>query len=495
MVTDRARDVDVVVIGLGPGGEHAAGTLAEAGLSVAGVESGLVGGECPYWGCVPSKMMIRAADLLAEGHRVSQQAGSAAVHPDWAPVARRIRDEATDDWHDTVAAERFTGKGGILVRGHGRITAPGEVTVTPVTGGRASADGEAQVLRARRGIVIATGTRPAVPPVPGLAGTPFWTNREAIETEQVPRSLVVLGGGAIGAELAQVFARFGSRATIAEGADRLLPLEEPEAGNLLAGVFTREGITVHTGRPAARVAYADGSGFTVTLDGGEDLTGDALLVATGRRTDLAAVGVSAVGIDERLRAIPVDEFMRAAPSVWALGDITGKGAFTHMSMYQASIIIDDILGRDGFCAEYHAVPRVTFTDPEVGAVGLTEAQAREQGLQVRTSTTQVPTSARGWIHKAGNDGFIKLVKDADRGVLVGATSAGPWGGEVLGALAVAVHAAVPVQRLRQMIYAYPTFHRAIEAALDALADDGETAGCGPCDEPRAARPAASPPTP
>ena len=160
--------------------------------------------------------------------------------------------------------------------------------------------------------------------------------------------------------------------------------------------------------------------------------------------------------------------MRAAPGVWALGDITGKGAFTHMSMYQASIVIDDILGRDGPCAEYHAVPRVTFTDPEVGAVGLTEAQAREQGLRVRVSTTQVPTSARGWIHKAGNDGFIKLVEDADRGVLAGATSAGPWGGEVLGALAVAVHAAVPVQRLREMIYAYPTFHRAIETALDGL---------------------------
>jgi pyruvate/2-oxoglutarate dehydrogenase complex dihydrolipoamide dehydrogenase (E3) component len=494
-VTNRVRDVDVVVIGLGPGGEHAAGTLAEAGLSVVGVESRLVGGECPYWGCVPSKMMIRAADLLAEGRRVPQLAGSAAVDPDWAPVARRIRDEAADGWDDTVAAERFTGKGGILVRGHGRITAPGEVTVTPVTGGRAEADGEAAVLRPRRGIVIATGTGPAVPPIPGLAGTPFWTNREAIETEQAPQSLVVLGGGAIGAELAQVFGRFGGRVTIAEGADRLLPLEEPEAGDLLAGVFTREGITVRTGRLAARVAYADESGFTVTLHGGEDLAGDSLLVATGRRTDLAAVGVGAVGIDEKLRAIPVDEFMRAAPGVWALGDITGKGAFTHMSMYQASIVIDDILGRDGFCAEYHAVPRVTFTDPEVGAVGLTEAQAREQGMRVRVSTAQVPTSARGWIHKAGNDGFIKLVEDADRGVLAGATSAGPWGGEVLGALAVAVHAAVPVQRLREMIYAYPTFHRAIEAALDGLPAGDRLPRWSPCDEPRARRAAASPPSP
>jgi pyruvate/2-oxoglutarate dehydrogenase complex dihydrolipoamide dehydrogenase (E3) component len=234
-------------------------------------------------------------------------------------------------------------------------------------------------------------------------------------------------------------------------------------------VFGQEGITVRTGRPAARVAHSPAGGFTVTLDGGEALTGAALLVATGRRTDLAGIGVAAVGIDGKLRAVPVDERMRAAPGVWALGDITGKGAFTHMSMYQAGIVVDDILGRAGHAAEYHAVPRVTFTDPEVGSVGLTEAQARQQGLAVRTAVTQIPGSSRGWIHKAGNDGFIKLVEDTRAGVLVGATSAGPCGGEVLSALVVAVHARVPVRRLREMIYAYPTFHRAIE---DALADLG-----------------------
>jgi pyruvate/2-oxoglutarate dehydrogenase complex dihydrolipoamide dehydrogenase (E3) component len=478
-MTDRERDVDVVVIGMGPGGEHAAGTLAEAGLLVAGVEGRLVGGECPYWGCVPSKMMIRAGDLLAEARRIPGMAGRAEVAPDWAPVARRIRDEATDNWDDTVAADRFTGLGGILVRGHGRITAPGTVTVAAALG----QDGAPQVLRASRGIVIATGSKPAVPPIPGLAGTPFWTNHEAIEAERVPESLVVLGGGAVGAELAQVFTRFGSRVTVAEGADRLLPLEEPEAGDLLAGVFGRDGIAVRTGRPAAAVACSPASGFTVTLDGGEELSGEALLVATGRRADLAAVGADAVGIDERLRAIPVDDHMRAAPGVWALGDITGKGAFTHMSMYQADIVINDILGRDGYGAEYHAVPRVTFTDPEIGAVGLTEREAREQGLTVRTSVKQVPESARGWIHKAGNDGFIKLVEDCERGVLAGATSAGPWGGEVLGALVVAVHAAVPVQRLREMIYAYPTFHRAIEDALAGLGPPAR--GWCPCDEARA----------
>jgi len=461
-MTERERDVDVVVIGMGPGGEYAAGALAEAGLVVAGVEARLVGGECPYWGCVPSKMMVRAADLLMEGHRVNGMAGAARIDPDWAPVARRIRDEATDNWDDKVAEERFTDLGGILVRGHGRISAPGEVTVTPARPG-----GEDQVvLRARRGIVINTGTAPAVPPIPGLAGTPYWTNREAIETERVPGSLVVLGGGAAGMELGQVFARFGSRVTVVEKKDRLLPKEEPEAGDLLADVFRREGIVVHTGQHVTGVRH-NGAGFTITTGSGE-LTADALLVATGRRTDLAAVGAGAVGIDESLRAIPVDDHLRAAPGVWALGDITGKGAFTHISIYQARIVVADILGEPSFPAQYHAVPRVTFTDPEVGAVGLTEAQARERERSVRTALYPIPRSARGWIHKAGNDGFIKLVEDAGTGVLVGATSAGPAGGEVLGALALAVHARVPVPVMRQMIYAYPTFHRAIEDALAEL---------------------------
>ena len=458
------RDVDVIVIGMGPGGEYAAGQLAEAGLIVAAVEARLVGGECPYWGCIPSKMMIRAADLLAEGRRIPGMAGSAQLSPDWAPVARRIRDEATDSWDDTVAADRFTGKGGLLVRGHGRITGPGEVTVTPVPA-PGQAPGPGQLLRARRAIIINTGTTPAVPPIPGLAGTPFWTNREAIETERVPSSLLVLGGGAIGAELAQVFARFGSKVTVVEAAGQLLPMEEPEAGQLLADTFTAEGIRVCTGQSAQRVGHGDG--FTLTLQDGTDLSGEALLVATGRRTDLAGVGAGAAGIDESLRAIPVDEHLRAAPGVWALGDITGKGAFTHVSMYQARIVVSDVLGEDAPRAEYHAVPRVTFTDPEVGAVGLTEAQARGQGLAVRTGTTKLAGSARGWIHRA--EGFIKLVADADRGILAGATSAGPDGGEVLSALTLAVHARVPVDRLREMIYAYPTFHRAIEDALSGLA--------------------------
>ncbi|MGI8449617.1 MAG: FAD-dependent oxidoreductase [Streptosporangiaceae bacterium] len=265
-----------------------------------------------------------------------------------------------------------------------------------------------------------------------------------------------------------MFARFGARVAVVEALPRLLPAEEPEAGDLLAAVFGREGIAVHTGTRAEQVSH-DGSRFTVNLAGGEALTAQRLLVATGRRADHSALGVGAHGIDESAAAIGTDERMRAAEGLWALGDITGKGAFTHVSMYQAAIAAADILGQDWPGADYRAVPRVTFTDPEIGSVGLTVAQARAQGLPVRTGITQLPSSARGWIHKAGNDGFIKLIEDPRRGVLIGATSAGPAGGEVLGALVVAVHGQVPVADLRTMIYAYPTFHRAIEAALDDLA--------------------------
>ena len=451
---------DVVVIGMGPGGEYAAGALAEAGLHVTGIEERLVGGECPYFGCIPSKMMIRAGNLIAETRRVPGMAGTSTVTPDWSPVALRIREEATDYWNDKVAADRFEAKGGHLVRGRGTITGPGEVTVPSASDG-------ARVFRARRGIVINSGTAPVIPPIQGLAGTPYWTNREIVQTEQVPESMIVLGGGAVGTELAQVFSRFGTEVTVVEAQPRLVSFEEPEASELIERIFTREGIKVFTDAPAERVSHRDGC-FSVHL-GGAVLTAAQLLVATGRRSDLAGLGVAAIGLDPASAVIATDGFMRAADGVWAIGDVTGKGAFTHMSMYQADIAVRDILGQGGPAADYRAVPRVIFTDPEIGSVGLTSAAAREAGVRVLTGLAQVPYSARGWIHKAGNDGFIKVVADADRSVLVGASSAGPSGGEVLSALAVAVRAEVPLATLRNMPYAYPTFYRAIEDALAALA--------------------------
>ena len=449
-----SQSVDVVVVGMGPGGEDVAGRLAQAGLDVVGIESTLVGGECPYWGCVPSKMMIRAADLLAEARRIPGMAGRVSVTPDYTPVATRIRKEATDTWDDTVAVDRFTDKGGTFVRGTGRVVGPGQVEVGD------------RLLTARRGVVLATGTQAAIPPIDGLAGTPYWTNRQAIEAEQPPASLIVLGGGAIGLELAQAFARFGTRVTVIEAADRVLPAEEPESGELLVDVLARQGLTVSTGASATSVQH-DPRGFTVTVDG-DKLTAERLLVATGRRTDLAGLGVESIDLDPSARWLEVDEHLRAAPGFWGVGDLTGRGAFTHVAMYQSPIAVRSILGEQGPTASYHALPRVTFTDPEVGGVGMTQSQAEDAGLRTRVGVSQVPSSSRGWIHKAGNDGFIKVVEDADRGVLVGATSAGPTGGEVLGALAVAVHAEVPTQTLQQMIYAYPTFHRGIEDALRDL---------------------------
>jgi pyruvate/2-oxoglutarate dehydrogenase complex dihydrolipoamide dehydrogenase (E3) component len=446
---------DVIVIGLGPGGEELAGRLAQAGLAVVGIEKRLVGGECPYWGCIPSKMMIRAANLLAEGRRIPGMAGTSMVSPDWAPVARRIRHEATDNWDDKVAVDRLLAKGGRFVRGEGRLAGPSRVLV-----------GDREI-EAARGVVINCGTVPVVPPVQGLSALPYWTNREAIESELVPGSLLVLGGGAIGLELAQVFARFGSKVTVVEGLDRLVPMEEPEASELIASVFAHEGIEVRIGN-AVTGARQDGADLVLELADGSEVSGERLLVATGRRTNLAPLGLDTVGLDPAARWIDVDEHMRAAPGLWAIGDVTGKGLFTHMSMYQAGIAIDDILGTPGQRADYRAVPRVTFTDPEIGSVGLTAEAAAAAGVAVRTGFSSVPSSARGWIHKAGNEGFIKLVEDSSAGVLVGATSVGPVGGEVLSILALAVHSRVPVDELGGMIFAYPTFHRAIGDALSDL---------------------------
>jgi len=451
-----AESVDAIVLGLGVGGERVGGRLAEAGLSVVGIEAQLVGGECPYWGCIPSKMIIRAANLLAEARRIPGVAGASTVTPDWSPVAARVRAEATDNWDDRVAVERFEGQGGRFVRGAGRFEAPNVVSV------------DEQRFEATRAVVIATGSAAVIPPIPGIADVDPWTNREAIATETLPASLVVLGGGAIGLELAQPFARFGVAVTVVEGEHHLLAREEPEVGDLIQDVLTAEGMTLRTGVSVAGV-HRDGGRTVVALSDGSEVSGERLLVATGRRADLAAFGAGKAGLDESARFVEVDEHLRAGDRLWAVGDVTGKGMFTHIAVYQGDLAAANILGEDHEPADYHALPRVTFTDPEVGSVGMSEADARDAGIEVRTGIAHVPETARGWMHKTGNEGVIKVVEDADRGVLVGATSMGPWGGEVLGLLTLAVQAKIPTHDLRTMIYAYPTFHRGIEDALRDLA--------------------------
>ncbi|HEU5008449.1 MAG TPA: NAD(P)/FAD-dependent oxidoreductase [Jatrophihabitantaceae bacterium] len=465
-------DFDLIVLGLGPGGEEVAESAARAGRRVLGIDPALVGGECPYYGCIPSKMILRGAQVLTEARRVDVLAGHAETRPDFTPVAIRIRDEATDDWDDRVAVERLEKLGGVFVRGAGRLAgrdADGRLIVTV---------GE-QAFRAPD-VVVATGTAPAIPPVTGLAELrasgsgvdgPVWTNREAVKAREAPASLVVIGGGAIGCELAQGFARFGSAVTVIEAAERLLMPEEPEASQTIAEVFAREGITVRTGVGVAQVA-ASGDGVQVSLENGGTATGTKLLVAAGRRPNLGDIGLDSVGLDDQSRALDVDEHMQVlrdgepVGGLYAVGDITGRGQFTHVAVWQARVLLAHLAGEQRPFGGYHGLAWATFTDPEVGRVGLTEQQARKDGRGVRVASAPVPANTRGWIYGPGNDGFVKLVADGD--VLVGATVVAPNGGEILGLLTLAVHARVPVETLRTMHYAFPTMHRTVLEALQNL---------------------------
>jgi len=447
---------DLIVIGMGVGGKEVAGRTAEAGMEVLGIERKLVGGECPYWGCIPSKLIVRAGNALAEADRVNRLAGRATTRPSWAPVAARVR-EATAGWDDQIAVERFQRKGGRFLRGQARIVGPRSVEV------------DGRRFTARRGVVLASGGEPAVPPIDGLAGVDFWTNREAIEAAALPRSLIVLGAGPVGLELAQAFHRLGTAVTLVEVGEHALPMEEPEQGAAMDEVVRAEGMTLHAGVSAVSVKPRDG-GVGVWLSDGRLVEAECLLVATGRRLDLGGLGVEAAGLDPDAPAVPVDPHLRAGDGLWAVGDVTGKGAFTHVAVYQGRIAAADILGVGHQPADYTAVPRVTFTDPEVASVGLTEAQARAVVDHVRVGVAPTASSARGWIHGPGAEhGVVKLVADAARGVLVGGSVMGPAAGEVIGLLVLAIRERIPVAALRELIYPYPTFVRGVEDALRQLA--------------------------
>jgi pyruvate/2-oxoglutarate dehydrogenase complex dihydrolipoamide dehydrogenase (E3) component len=293
-----------------------------------------------------------------------------------------------------------------------------------------------------------------------------WTNREIVKARQVPAALVVLGGGAIGCELAQAFARYGSSVTVVEAGERILGPEEPEASEVVAKAFAEAGITVRQGVGATSVR-AGGDGVELVLADGGIVTGAKLLVAAGRRPNLGGLGLPSLGVDETVRSLEVDDHMQVSEGLYAVGDITGKGAFTHVSVWQANVLVDHLLGRPENFGGYRGLAWVTFTDPEVGRVGMTEAQARHAGLTVKVGTQPIGNNTRGWIQHA--PGFIKVIADADRNVLVGATVVAPHGGEILGLLTLAVHAQVPIPLLTSMHYAYPTLHRAVGEAIGALA--------------------------
>jgi len=453
-----ATEFDVICVGAGTAAEGLAAALKGSSLTLAIVESELVGGLCPYWGCIPSKALLRSAEVLAEASRAREIAASRVeVDVDFARISKRTAEMASN-LDDSGAARGIAQSGATLFRGQGLLTGPRTVVVSD------------QSLTARRGVVIATGTQAAIPPIEGLDSVVYWTNREAVLSRELPKSLLVLGGGPIGVELAQAFARFGTDVHIVEMADRLLAGEEPEAGAALAHWLSKEGIAVSTG-VAVKRADVTPHGLRLTLASGKQLEAARVLVAAGRRPRLEGLDLEAAGVRTTQRGwIDVDHAtLAAADGVWAAGDITGIGAFTHLSWYHGGIIGRRLLGEDAR-ADHRALPRVTFTDPEVAGVGLSESAAREQLGRVVATTADVASSSRGWLNGEPG-GVVKLVADADRGILVGATVVSPRAGEIIAELTLAIRAEVPLPVLRDTLHAFPTFSRILDGMFPQLVAD------------------------
>ena len=447
------QEFDVVCLGGGVAGECIAGELKGSGLSLAVVERELVGGECPYWGCVPSKTLLRSAETLEEAGRARTLAASRVEWDvDFPKVSKRVLWMARD-LDDKRPAAALEATGARLFRGAGKMTNMRTVEV----GG--------EQLVARKAVVIANGGTAAIPPIEGLNKIQYWTNRQAAVPHELPGRLVVLGGGAVGVELAQGYARLGSRVTIVEAMPTFLALEEPEAGAALLPHLHADGIEVMVGDPCVAVEM-QASDVVLHLKSGAIVSGDRLLVATGRRPNFEAW--RATGLTQTERGwLKVDPFtLEARDGVYGAGDITGIAGFTHLAYYHGQIVARRIRGED-VRADHTAVPRVTFTDPEIASVGWSEQSARDRGVDVAAVTTDPGEAARGYIHDF-HGGALKLVADRSRGVLVGATLVTPRAGEILGELILAIKAGTPIRTLADVIHPYPAFNRVLGAAFGEL---------------------------
>jgi pyruvate/2-oxoglutarate dehydrogenase complex dihydrolipoamide dehydrogenase (E3) component len=448
------QEFDVVCLGGGVAGEAIAGGLEGSGVSLLVIERELVGGECPYWGCIPSKTLLRSGETLKEAERARTLAASRVDWDlDFPKVSRRVLWMARD-LDDTRPAAALQSTGATLVRGSGKLVDRKTVEV----------GGERYV--ARKAVVVANGSTASIPPIPGLDSIDYWTNRQATLPRELPISLAVLGGGAIGLELGQAFARFGSKVKIIEAGPRFLGLEEPEAGAGLRPHLEADGIELIAGDPCVGVEKGD-AGVVLKMKSGALVTAERLLVATGRGANFEAWEGAGLPRTERgwLKVDPAT--LEAAPGVYGAGDVTGIGGFTHLAYYHGQVVARRIRGEDAR-ADHVAVPRVTFTDPEVASVGLSEAAARDQGIDVEVASSDPAESARGYIHDF-HGGMLKLVGDRKRGVLVGATVMSPRAGEILGELVLAVKVGTPVRALADVIHPFPAFNRVLGAALGDLA--------------------------